>query len=122
MPNECDAARNPVRNIGKVQKFTVGAYFKAYAEQLKFFFVASGVADSKQKKAVLFTNLLTETYQLAKDLMAPILLGEDSLTYDTIVEHLQKRLELQKSALVASYEFDNRARKAGETVSHYVAV
>ena len=122
MPNESDAAPNPVRNIGKVQKFTVGADFKAYAEQLKFFFVANGVADSKQKKAVLFTNLLTETYQLAKDLVAPILLGEDSLTYDTIVEHLQKRLELQKSALVARYEFDNRARKAGETVSHYVAV
>ena len=54
--------------------------------------------------------------------MAPILLGEDSLTYDTIVERLQKQLELQKSALVARYEFDKRARKAGETVSHYAAV
>ena len=54
--------------------------------------------------------------------MAPILLGEDSLTYDTTVERLQKQLELQKSALVARYEFDKRARKAGETVSHYAAV
>ena len=122
MPNESDAAPNPVRNIGKVQKFAVGADFEAYAEQLEFFFVANGVTDSKQKKAVLLTNLPTETYQLAKDLMAPILLREDSLTYDTIVERLQKQLKPQKSALVARYEFDNRARNAGETVSQYVAV
>ena len=122
MPTETDAAQNPVRNIGKVQKFAVGSDFEAYAEQLEFFFVANGVTDSKQKKAVLFTNLPTETYQLAKDLVAPILLREDSLTYDTIVKRLQKQLKPQKSALVARYEFDNRARNAGETVSQYVAV
>ena len=122
MPNESDAAPKLVRNIGKVQKFILGADFQAYAEQLKFFFVANGVAEWKQKKAVLLTNLLTETYQLAKDLIAPILLGEDSLTCDPIVERLQKQLEPQKSALVARYESDNRACKAGETVSHYVAV
>ena len=108
MSIEPDVAATPVRNLGKVQKFIVGADFEAYAEQLDFFFVANGVTDSKQKKAVLLTNLPTETYQLAKDLMAPILLREDSLTYDTIVERLQKQLKPQKSALVARYEFDNR--------------
>ena len=118
MPDES----NPVRNIGRVQKFVVGTNFEAYAEQLEFFFVANGVTDPKQKKAVLLTNLPTETYQLAKDLVAPTLLREDSLTYDMIVEHLQKQLKPQKSALVARYEFDNRARNAGETVGQYVAV
>ena len=34
MTSESDAAANPVRNIRKVQKFTVGADFEAYAEQL----------------------------------------------------------------------------------------
>ena len=57
MPNESNAASTPVRNLGKVQKFIVGADFEAYAEQLEFFFVANGVTDSKQKKAVLLTNL-----------------------------------------------------------------
>ena len=116
MPTEADAAQNPVRSIGKAQKFAVGTDFEAYAEQLEFSFMANGVTNSKQKKAVLLTNLPTETYQLAKDLVALILLREDSLTYDMIVEHPQK------SALVARYEFDNRARNAGETVSQYVAV
>ena len=100
----------------------MGADFEAYAEQLDFFFVANGVTDSKQEKAILLTNLPTETYQLAKDLMAPILLREASLTYDTIVERLQKQLKPLKLALVARYEFDNRARNARETVSQYVAV
>ena len=120
MPDES----NPVQNIGRVQKFVVGTDFKAYAEQLEFFFVANGVTDPKQKKAVLLSNLPAETYQmqLAKDLVAPTSLREDSLTYDTIVERLQKQLKPQKSALVARYEFDNRARNAGETVSQYVAV
>ena len=115
--NQSHAAPNPVCNIGKVQKFAVGADFEAYAEQLEFFFVANGVTDAKQKKAVLLVNLSTKTYQLAKDLMAPILLTEDSLTYGAIVERLQKQLKPQKSALVARYEFGNRARNAEETVS-----
>lgn len=84
--------------------------------------MANGVTDPKQTKAILLSNLPTETYQLAKDLVAPTSLREDSLTYDTIVERLQKQLKPQKSALVARYEFDNRARNAGETVSQYVAV
>ena len=118
MPTETDAAQTPVRNIRKVQKFAVGTDFEAYAEQLEFFFVANGVTDSKQKKAALLTNLPSETYQLAKDLVAPILLREDSLTYDTIIECLQKQLKPQKSALVAWYEFDNLAkcRRNGESV------
>ena len=77
----------------KVHKFAVGTDFEAYAEQLEFFFVVSGVTESKEKKAVLLTNLPNEKYQLAKDLMVPILLREDSLTYDTNVEGLQKQLK-----------------------------
>ena len=117
-----DEAQNPVRNIGKVQKFVVGTDFEAYAEQLEFFFMAKGVTDSKQKKAVLLTNLPTTTYQLAKDLVVPVLLREDTLMYNTMAKRLQKQLKPQKSALVARYEFDNRAQTAGEMVSQYVAV
>ena len=93
MPNESNAAPNPVRDIEKVQKFAVGTDFEAYAEQLEFFFVVSGVTESKEKKAVLLTNLPNEKYQLAKDLMVPILLREDSLAYDTNVEGPQKQLK-----------------------------
>ena len=66
MPGES----NPVQNIGRVQTFVVGTDFEAYAEQLEFF-VANGVTNPKQKKAVLLSNLPAETYQLVNDLVAP---------------------------------------------------
>ena len=107
--------------MGKDQKFSVGTDFEVYAEQLEFF-MAYGVTDSKQKKAVLLTNFPTGTYQLTKDSVAQILFGEDSLKYDTIAKSFQKQLKPQTSALATRYEFHNPARKAGETVSQYVAV
>ena len=90
MPNESWAGPNLVRNTRKAQKFVVGVDFKAYPEQPEFFFLASGVTDLKQKKAVLLTDLPTEMFQLAKDLFA-LMWREDSLMYDTIVECLQKQ-------------------------------
>ena len=93
MVGEAVEALNLVRNIGKVQIFVPGTDFEAYAEQLEFFCVANGVSASKRKKAVLLPSLSTETYQLAKDLVAPTLLREDSLTHDTLLERLQKQLK-----------------------------
>ncbi|CAH3035738.1 unnamed protein product [Porites lobata] len=52
--------------------------------------MVSVVTESKEKKAVLLTNLPTEKYQLAKDLVVPILVREDSLTYVTNAEHTDR--------------------------------
>ena len=82
-----DEAIEPVRNIGKVQKFVVGA---VTPNNLELYFVANDIRDANQKKAVLLTNLPTETYQLVKDLVAPNLLKESTTTYATIVEKLQR--------------------------------
>ena len=70
---------------------------------------------------MLLTNLPVETYQLAKDLVAPAQLKDDGITYDSIVERMQKQLKPERSVLIARYEFDNWARNSGESVSHYVA-
>ena len=96
-------------------KFVVGTDWESYTEQLDFYFLANGVKEPKTK------NLPVETYQLAKDLVAPAQLKDDAITYDIIVERMQKQLKPERSALVARYEFDNRARNSGESVSHYVA-
>ena len=108
MPNESDAAPKLVRNTWNAQKFVVGVDFKAYPEELEFFFMANGVRNLKQKKAVLLTDLPTEMYQLAKDLMA-LILRENSVMYDTIVECLRKQLKPQKLALVSRYEWQPSA-------------
>lgn len=110
------------RSIGKVQKYVAGTDWESYVEQLDFFFIANSITDAKTKKAVLLTNIPTETYQLIRDLVAPLKLKDDTITYSRIVDRLQAHLKPQRSALVARYEFDNRQRNAGESVSDYVAV
>ena len=120
MPDEAPSA-NTSQAIGKVTKFVVGADWESYTEQLDFYFLANGIKEPKTMKAVLLTNLPVETYQLAKDLVAPTQLKDDAITYEIIVERMREQLKPERSALVARYEFDNRARNSGESVSHYVA-
>ena len=47
----------------------MGADWELYTEKLRFYFLANGITEVKTKKAVLLTNLLVETYQLAKNLV-----------------------------------------------------
>ena len=95
--------------------------WELYTEQLGFYYLANGVTEAKTKKAVLLTNLSAETYQLAKNLVAPTQLKGDAFMYIVIEERMQKQLKPERSALVARYEFDNRAGNSDELVSYYVA-
>ena len=70
---------NMSQTIGKVTKYVVGTDWESYTEQLDFYFLAKKVSEAKTKKAVLLTNLPVETYQLAKDLVAPAQLKDDAI-------------------------------------------
>ena len=48
MPIDSYVGPNLVRNTRKAQKFVVRVDFKAYPEQLEFFFLANGVTDLKR--------------------------------------------------------------------------
>ena len=89
-----------------------------HTAQLGFDF--PGVSDAKTKNTVLLTNLPMESYQLAKDLVAPAHLRDDAITYDVIVEGMPKQLKPERSKLVVKFEFDNQDNNSGESVSHYV--
>ena len=108
-------------SFGKVMKYNHGADREAYTEQLDFYFLANGVTDDQTKKAILLSNVSTETYQLLKDLLVPATPNDADVTYSVIVERLQKHTKPEKSAFVARYEFDNRSRQVGESDSDYVA-
>ena len=90
-----------------------------HTEQLDFDFL--GVPDAKTKETVLLTNLPMESYQLARDLVAPPHLKDDAITNDVIVKRMQKQLKPERSKLVVKFEFDNQDNNSGESVSHYVA-
>ena len=78
MPDEAPNTINTSQAIGKVTKVVVGADWESYTKQLDFYFLANGVKEPKIKKAVLLINLPVETYQLAKDLVAPAQLKDDA--------------------------------------------
>ena len=65
----------------------VGRDWELYTEQLGFYFLVNGITESKTK-AVLLTNLSTENYQLAKNLVAPTQLKDDAITYTVIEERM----------------------------------
>ena len=92
-----------------------------YTEQLGFYFLANGVTEAKTKNSVLLTNLSVETYQLAKNLVTPTQMKDDAFMYTVMGKRMQKQLKPERSALVARYQFDNRAGNSGESVSYYVA-
>ena len=110
-------------SFGKITRYNPGADWESYIEQLDFYFIgiANGVTDDHTKKAILLSNVSTETYQLLKDLLVPATPKDADVTYSVIVDRLQKHTKPEKSALVARYEFDNRSRQVGESVSDYVA-
>ena len=97
MPNEASNV-NTSQTIGKVTKQVVGADWELYTEQLGFYILANGIAEAKTKNAVLLTNLSVETYQLAKNLVAPTQLKDGAITSTVIEELIQKQLKPESSA------------------------
>ena len=76
----------------------MGTDWELYTEQVGFYFLANGITETKKKKAVLLTNLSVETYQLAKNLVAPTQLKDDAIMYTVIGERIQKELKTKRSA------------------------
>ena len=76
-------------SFGKVMKYNHGADWESYTEQLDFYFLVNGVTDDQTKKAILLSNVSTETYQLLKDLLVPATPKDADVTYSVIVDRLQ---------------------------------
>ena len=87
----------------------MGADWELYTEQLGFYFLANGITEAKTKNAVLLTNLSVETYQLAKNLVAPTQLKDGAITSTVIEELIQKQLKPESSATL-----DDRWRFSGK--------
>ena len=117
MPNAASNVKPSEKWLSRLWEWT-GSYTP---NSCVFIFFANRVTEAKTNKAVLSTNLLAENYQLAKYLVAPTQLKGDAFMYIAIEERMQKQLKLERSALVARYEFDNWAGNSDESVSYYVA-
>lgn len=90
-----------------------------YTERLTQFFVANEVNDAERQRAIFITVVGAATYSLLKNLIAPVLPTQRTLTH--LLQTLSDHFEPPASEIVERFKFNSRARKVGESVSTFLA-
>ena len=90
-----------------------------YVERFEYFFVANGITDAGKKRAVLLSVMGAATYKTSRNILSPVKPGEK--TYAELVEKLTTHFKPAPSEIVERFKFHSRVRKAGESVSAYLA-
>ncbi|KAK3746542.1 hypothetical protein QZH41_005600 [Actinostola sp. cb2023] len=86
---------------GKVDKFDAKSQsWEDYIEVMGHYFVANGIEDQPQRKAILLASVGEKTYALIKSICQP---------------------SPKPSEIVQRYKFHTRSRKDGETIHEFVA-
>ena len=93
--------------------------WQSYVERLELFFTANDVNDAEKKRAILLTSCGIETYQLFKGLTAPAKPVEK--TFNELVILMTNHENSKRNPIAERFQFNMRYRKAGETVSQYMA-
>ena len=85
--------------LGRVDEFVSSRDdWPQYVERLEYFFVANGITDAGKKRVVILSVMGATTYKTLRNILSPVKPGEKTYA-----------------------EFHSRVRKAGESVSAYLA-
>ena len=93
--------------------------WQSYVEHLKLFFTTNDVNDAEKKRAILLTSCGIETYRLFKGLTAPAKPVEK--TFNKLVILMTNHKNPSRNHIAERFQFNMCNRKAGETVSQYMA-
>ena len=72
--------------FGTITEFNPKGDWSSYKERLEFYFEANNISEEEKKRAVFFSVVSSETYELVRGLIAPRKPKE--LVYDNIVKEL----------------------------------
>ena len=101
--------------IGKIDAFDeANDDWNAYVERIKQYFIANEIDEDKQV-AVMLSLMGNKTYGLLRNLAAPA--KPSTLSFETIVETLQKHLSPKPLLIAERFRFHKRNQLEGETVS-----
>jgi len=113
------ATRTPPTYFGSLSEFQAGSEsVKSYIERVKIFFRANHIAVDDQP-AILLSYVGQKTYELLRDLLAPIQPADCSL--DTLVKTLEEHFEPKPNIIAERYKFHKRSQAQNESVTEYLA-
>ena len=107
--------------VGSIKEYSVNGResFESYEERIDFFFKANSIVDADKQKAVFFTVCGEELYQLIRNLVAP---GKTvDKTFKEVIDLVREHLNPKPNVIIERYKFNSRVRKAGESISDFVA-
>ena len=90
-----------------------------YVERLEHYFVANGISDAAQKKAILLTVIGAAAYKLLRNLVAPEKPGDKE--YLALLEAMRQHHSPIPSEIVQRFKFNSCFRQPGESISTFVA-
>ena len=93
--------------------------WETYTERLEQYFTANDVQDAGKQRAILLSCCGASTYRLIKNVLAPN--RPTDVPFDVIVTQMRTHFHPTPSETVQRYLFYSRTRRAGESVSMYVA-
>ncbi len=106
---------------GKIKAFSpASGDWTLYEEKLQFYFVANSIPDAN-KKSILLSVCGDPTFKLLRSLVPDGNLQADAVTYTSLVDLLKGHYGQKQSTIVHRFHFNCHSRKAGESVTDYVA-
>ena len=94
--------------------------FSQYKERFENFCEIKGIDKDAEKKKKTFLNCVgSETYEMIKSINAPQ--TTDKLTYQNIIDSLEKYLSPKPNKLIEQHRFFSRTQRENESIGEYVA-
>ena len=107
------------RNFGQLEEFSSGTdSWQAYVERANLFFQANGINEEKQL-SVFLSSIGGKTYGLLRNLLAPTLPKDKSLT--EVIAILQKHFDPKPAVIAERFKFHKREQLPGESLADYIA-
>ena len=119
---QSNAAVPPSRVFGSVESFDARRdKWSLWEEKLKFFFLANGVTDDAQRKAMLLASVGMTALGYVHDLNMPTGLDDVNVTFASLIDQLRAHYGVRTTQLAARHEFSHVTQKDSQTVDEFAA-
>uniref|UniRef100_A0A914CIU4 Reverse transcriptase/retrotransposon-derived protein RNase H-like domain-containing protein n=1 Tax=Acrobeloides nanus TaxID=290746 RepID=A0A914CIU4_9BILA len=90
-----------------------------YKTRLVYYFTCRKIIKDEERKAIFLASISLPTIELLQSLLMPKQLSDEEVTFDKIVDELDKQYDDAKSALPSVYSFYTCFQKPGQPISDW---